>query len=92
MLDIVAANEHEAPSAVHVCLVDDGEPRLASARGAAAEPPAAEPAHQPERQREQAEHHNDEEDDLERSFAEQSIHRSSLRPRVRRLDRNCPNG
>ena len=92
MFDIVAANEHEAPSAVYVCLVDACELRLASALGAAAEPPAAEPAHQPERQREQAEHHNDEEDDLERSFAEQSIHRSSLRPRVRRLDRNCPNG
>jgi ribosomal protein L12E/L44/L45/RPP1/RPP2 len=70
MFDVVAANEHEAAAAVHVGLVDDGEPRLASARRAAAEPPAAEPAHQPERQREQAEHHDHEENDLERSFAE----------------------
>ena len=72
MLHIVAANKDETPSAVDHCLIDDGQPRLPSARCAAAEPSAAEPAQQPERQREQAEHHDHEQNDFEAalSFAE----------------------
>jgi hypothetical protein len=72
MLNVVAANKDEAPSAVDGCLVDDSEPRLASARSAAAEASAREPAHHPERQREQGEHHDHDQNDFEAdlSFAE----------------------
>jgi hypothetical protein len=42
----------KTPSAVDRCLIDDCQPRLPSARCAAAQPSAAEPAQQPERQRE----------------------------------------
>jgi ribosomal protein L12E/L44/L45/RPP1/RPP2 len=69
MLHIVAANKDEAPPAIDRCLVDHGEPRLASARGGAAEPAAAESAQQPERQRQQDEHHDDEENDLEAALS-----------------------
>ena len=80
MLHIIASNEDETPPAVDRCLIDDGEPRLASARGAAAEPSAAEPAHEPERQRQQGQHDDYEEKDLETglSFTEYRIqHHSS---------------
>jgi hypothetical protein len=69
MLHIVAADEYEAPPAVDGRLVDHAEPRLASARRSAAEPPAAEPAQQPERQREQDKHHGHEENDLESALS-----------------------
>ena len=72
MLHIVAANEDEAAPAVDRGLVDDGKPRLAPARGSAAEPPAAEPAQQPEGQRQHDQHDNQDEQDFETglSFAE----------------------
>src|SRR5262249_57402449 len=80
MLYIIAPNEDGASPAVDRRLVDDGEPRLASACRAAAEPSAGEPAHEPERQREQGQHYDYEEKDLETglSFTEYRIqHHSS---------------
>ena len=72
MLNIVAANKDETPSAVDRCLINDCQPRLPSARCAAAQPSAAESTQQSERDREQAEHPNHEQNDFEAalSFAE----------------------
>ncbi len=65
MLDIVAADEDQAPASVDRRRIDHREPRLASARCGIAQPLAAEAAHQPQGQRQQAEHHDEGEQHLE---------------------------
>src|SRR5262249_58856432 len=75
-----ARSEGGAPRAIAGGRAEEGEPRLASACRAAAEPSAGEPAHEPERQREQGQHYDYEEKDLETglSFTEYRIqHHSS---------------
>jgi hypothetical protein len=59
MLDIVAANQHQAAAAIDRGGIDDGKTRHPTARRIRTEPVAAEPAHQPCREADQNQHEHE---------------------------------
>jgi hypothetical protein len=81
MLDIVATDQNELASSIHVGSVNDGEPRLAPTPRGIGQALASVPPHKPQRQRENAEYHDEREKHLERVAIEQGVeHHSSPVP------------